>query len=202
MNELQRWANFYLLISAAAATLIGLLFAVITFGAERIVEDRTARIRMYLTPTVLDFASVLLLAALLTFPNHTRFTVSLCICLVGVAGLIYSGLFLLGGAIKTITTDCKTASYMQCFHLRHTRSMYPADCCSSMPLNADSPWWPPVCCRCLPLPSATRGPSSSTSSLTLVGRNSESRPLAKTNLPDSPHLTGRGIYRKQHLHNP
>ena len=59
MNELQRWANFYLLISAAAATLIGLLFAVITFGAERIVEDRTARIRMYLTPTVLDFASVL-----------------------------------------------------------------------------------------------------------------------------------------------
>lgn len=96
MNELQRWANFYLLISAAAATLIGLLFAVITFGAERIVEDRTARIRMYLTPTVLDFASVLLLAALLTFPNHTWFTASLCICLVGVAGLIYSGSFLIG----------------------------------------------------------------------------------------------------------
>jgi len=96
MNELQPWANFYLLISAAAATLIGLLFAVITFGAERIVEDRTARIRMYLTPTVIDFASVLSLAALLTFPNHTRFSASLCICLVGVAGLIYSGSFLIG----------------------------------------------------------------------------------------------------------
>ena len=94
MNELERWANFYLLMSAAAATLIGLLFVVMTLGAERIVEDGTAKIRMYLTPTVLYFASVLFLAAILTFPNHTRFTASLCICLVGVAGLVYSGSFL------------------------------------------------------------------------------------------------------------
>ena len=96
MNELERWANFYLLMSAAAATLIGLLFVVITLGAERIVEDGTAKIRMYLTPTVLYFASALFLAAILTFPNHTRFTASLCICLVGVAGLVYSGSFLIG----------------------------------------------------------------------------------------------------------
>ena len=95
MNEL-RWANFYLLVSAAAATLIGLLFVVILLGAERIVQDDTAKIRMYLTPTVLDFASVLLLSALLTFPNHTRITAPLCIYLVGVAGLVYSGSFLIG----------------------------------------------------------------------------------------------------------
>jgi hypothetical protein len=96
MNELERWANFYLLMSAAAATLIGLLFVVITLGAERIVQDDTAKIRMYLTPTVLYFATVLLLAALLTFPNHTQFSASICICFVGVAGLIYSGSFLVG----------------------------------------------------------------------------------------------------------
>jgi hypothetical protein len=35
MNELERWANFYLLMAAAAATLIGLLFVVITLAAER-----------------------------------------------------------------------------------------------------------------------------------------------------------------------
>jgi hypothetical protein len=95
MNELKRWANFYLLMSAAAATLIGLLFVVITLGAERIVEDSTAKVGMYLTPTGLYFASVLFLAALLTFPNHTRLTASLCICVVGVAGLVYSGSFLI-----------------------------------------------------------------------------------------------------------
>lgn len=98
MNELERRRNFYLLISAAAAILIGLLFVVITLAAERIVQDGHAKIRLYLTPTVLYLATVLLLAGLLTFPGHTRFKASLCICLVGFAGLIYSGSFLIGGA--------------------------------------------------------------------------------------------------------
>src|SRR5450755_4199305 len=155
---LGRWANFYLLMSAAAATLIGLLFVVITLGAERIVEDGAAKIRMYLTPTVLYFASTLFLAAILTFPNHTRFTASLCICLVGVAGLVYSGSFLLRRGGKRNYYELQDRSFTQCFHLRHTGSMYSAECCSSKPLNADSPWWPPVCCRCLRLPFATPGP--------------------------------------------
>jgi hypothetical protein len=94
MNELNllidRWANFYLLTSGAAAALIGLLFVVFTLASERRLED-TAKIHVYLTPTVVYFASVLGVAALLTFPNHTRLTATLCICLVGVAGLVYSG---------------------------------------------------------------------------------------------------------------
>src|SRR5271157_860688 len=90
---LERWANFYLLTSAAAATLIGLLFVVITLAAERRAEEveGAAKIHVYLTPTVMYFASVLNLAALLTFPNHTRLTATLCIWLVGVVGLVYSG---------------------------------------------------------------------------------------------------------------
>jgi hypothetical protein len=49
MNELERWANFYLLISAAAATLLGLMFVVITLAAERRSGD-AAKIHIYLTP--------------------------------------------------------------------------------------------------------------------------------------------------------
>jgi hypothetical protein len=64
-------------------------------------ED-TGRIRVYLTPTVVYFASVLGIAALLTFPNHTRLTASLCICLMGVVGLVYSGDFLAGRGRKKI----------------------------------------------------------------------------------------------------
>jgi hypothetical protein len=97
MNELERWASFYLLTSAAAATLIGLLFVIITLGAERRVEDAPAKIHNYLTPTVFYFASILFLAALLTFPNHTRLTAALCICLAGVVGLVYSGTSLIEG---------------------------------------------------------------------------------------------------------
>ncbi|MGO9992526.1 MAG: hypothetical protein ACLPTF_08415 [Steroidobacteraceae bacterium] len=92
MNELERWANFYLLAAAAAATLIGLLFVVITLAAERRVGE-ASKIPIYLTPTGIYFASVVLLAALLSFPTHSRLTASFCICLVGVVGLVYSGAF-------------------------------------------------------------------------------------------------------------
>lgn len=109
MNELEplfdRWANFYLLTAGASAALIGLLFVVITLASERREAesgvDDTAKIRIYLTPTVVFFASVILVAALLTFPNHTRLTAALCICLVGVVGLAYSASILIGGDKKS-----------------------------------------------------------------------------------------------------
>jgi hypothetical protein len=43
---LDRWANFYLVASTAAATLLGLLFILITLAAERRPKDR-AKIRLY-----------------------------------------------------------------------------------------------------------------------------------------------------------
>jgi hypothetical protein len=103
--SLERWANFYLITSAAAATLIGLLFVVITMAAERRPDD-LGKIRLYLTPTVVYFASVLCLAALLTFPNQSRPTVTLCSCLVGAAGLVYSGSIVIG-------KDNKRAQYYE-----------------------------------------------------------------------------------------
>jgi hypothetical protein len=86
----EQWANFYVITSAAAATLLGLLFVVITLAAERGRKD-APRIRIYLTPTVIYFSSVLLLSALLTVPNQTRLSAVTCICLEGIAGLGYSG---------------------------------------------------------------------------------------------------------------
>jgi hypothetical protein len=97
---LERWANSYLTMSAAAATLIGLLFVVITLAAGgQFVKDATERktnIDVYLTPTGVYFSSVLGLAALLTFPDHTRFTAALCICVTGIVGLLYSASTLTG----------------------------------------------------------------------------------------------------------
>jgi hypothetical protein len=110
MNELERWANFYLLMSAAAATLLGLMFVVITLGAERRQGD-AAKIPIYLTPTVIYFASVLFLAALLAIPNHTRLTATLCICLQGVIGLVYAGTSLLGGDKKSFNERSDRLAY-------------------------------------------------------------------------------------------
>ena len=54
-----QWANFYVVTSAAAATLLGLLFVVITLAAERRRKDMP-RVSIYLTPAVIDFSRVLL----------------------------------------------------------------------------------------------------------------------------------------------
>src|SRR5271167_1237405 len=129
MNELDRWANFYLLMAAAAATLVGLMFVVITLGAERRRGD-AAKIPIYLTPTVIYFASVLFLAALLTIPNHTRLTSTLCICLEGVIGLVYSGTSLLG-AIRRVSPNDLTGLLTRFSHLRPTGSLYWAVSCPS-----------------------------------------------------------------------
>jgi len=90
-----QWANFYVITSAAAATLLGLLFVVITLASERGRKD-TPAIRIYLTPAVIYFSSVLLMSALLTVPNQTRLSAMTCICLEGIAGLGYCGSLALG----------------------------------------------------------------------------------------------------------
>jgi hypothetical protein len=44
-----------------------------------------------LTPAVIYLTSVLIMSALLTVPNQTRLSAVLCICTMGVFGLIYIG---------------------------------------------------------------------------------------------------------------
>jgi hypothetical protein len=98
MNELERWSNFFIFTAAAAATLIGLLFVVITLGAEN--NRESSRIRIYLTPTVIYFASVLFLAAILIIPVHSRLSAALCTSVFGVLGLFYTGSLLVRQGIR------------------------------------------------------------------------------------------------------
>lgn len=93
---LSRWANFYLLVSSAAATLIGLLFVVVTLAATRKLENQALQIQQYLTPNIVYFASVLATSALLMIPNHTRYTAAFSIGCIAVTGLLYSARLLIG----------------------------------------------------------------------------------------------------------
>jgi hypothetical protein len=85
---LEHWGNFYLVTATAGATLIGLLFVVITIGAERRPEDM-GKVRLFLTPTVVQFCSVVLIGALMTIPEQTAFGCGALLSTLGVIGLAY-----------------------------------------------------------------------------------------------------------------
>jgi hypothetical protein len=97
--SLERWANFLVITSTAAATSIGLLFVVITLAADRR-PGEVAKIRLYLTPTAVKLGVVLCLAAMLTFPDQSRSTATMCMVLTGAVGVLYSASLLIQGGRK------------------------------------------------------------------------------------------------------
>jgi hypothetical protein len=87
---LQQWSSFFSITAAASATLLGLLFVVITI-APSIGRQLASRSKVYLTPAVIYLTSVLIMSALLTIPNQTRLSAVICISIMCVFGLLYIG---------------------------------------------------------------------------------------------------------------
>ena len=67
----QGWDNFYFMIGSAAAGLIGLLFVVVTLTQGRERSQALRGVRIYMTPTVLNFAVVLSISTVATAPGLT-----------------------------------------------------------------------------------------------------------------------------------
>jgi hypothetical protein len=87
---LQQWSSFFSITAAASATLLGLLFVVITI-APGIGRQLASKSKVYLTPAVIYLSSVLIMSALLTIPNQTRLSAVICISIMCVFGLLYIG---------------------------------------------------------------------------------------------------------------
>jgi len=89
MTELAEWESFYIIVGPAAGALIGLQFVVLTLIAERpsmrIAEAGAA----FITPMIVHYELVLLLAALLLAPWHSIAPIAIIWGLVGVVGLVY-----------------------------------------------------------------------------------------------------------------
>jgi len=84
------WETFYVIIGSSAAALTGLMFVVIALTGEARrggLRPTVASIRAFATPIVVHFGGVLLLAGLLTTPQHTVLTLSLSLAGCGAAGL-------------------------------------------------------------------------------------------------------------------
>ena len=69
MTELAEWENFYVIVGSSAGALIGLQFVVITLISQMpAVKDVERGSSAFATPTIVHFASVLLLSAVISAP--------------------------------------------------------------------------------------------------------------------------------------
>ena len=83
------WRDFYVLLGTAAAGLIGLLFIVVTLTAG---ADRPRALRgasLYMTPTVVQFTTVLLISAIATAPLNPA-TARFLLLILGLATSLYA----------------------------------------------------------------------------------------------------------------
>jgi len=92
MPLLMGWENFYVIVGSSAGALIGLQFVVITLIASRPIKQGNVRQAgdAFATPSVVHFAIVLFLSAILSAPWHGIDVVSALWGLLGVGGVVYS----------------------------------------------------------------------------------------------------------------
>jgi hypothetical protein len=82
-QPLQRWHDFYILVGTASATLVGLMFVTISFGSRFITEQSLPSLRVYVSPTLIHFIYVLVIATVVMIPTLTRMPLGVLLVLVG-----------------------------------------------------------------------------------------------------------------------
>jgi hypothetical protein len=82
------WSDFFMLAGATAGTLIGLIFVVITLGAGHGIDGDETRTRLFITPILVNFTSVPIVALLTVAPISAPLR-AIALGLVGCAGLGY-----------------------------------------------------------------------------------------------------------------
>jgi hypothetical protein len=91
-DALGQWHDFYTLLGAASATLVGLLFVAATVGAGVFTSARRAASRMFLSASVIHFSSLLIACLIVLAPVHTWVSLGVMVLACGIFGLAYYGL--------------------------------------------------------------------------------------------------------------
>jgi len=82
-QPLQAWHDFYLLVGTAAATLVGLMFLAIALGSRLLNQEAVPGLRVFLTPTLIHFVYVLIIATVGLTPILTRVPLGVLLVLAG-----------------------------------------------------------------------------------------------------------------------
>jgi hypothetical protein len=89
-SPLAAWETFFFLIGSSAAALTGLQFVVIALIAESRRRATTREIQAFSTPTIVHFAGVLLVCAILSAPWHSLSPVAVILGVCGGVGIAYT----------------------------------------------------------------------------------------------------------------
>lgn len=84
------WESFYVIVGSSGAALIGVQFVVITLIATMRRRATLESVNAFATPTVVYFASVLLLSAIVSAPWPSLHAASVALALCALGGLGYS----------------------------------------------------------------------------------------------------------------
>lgn len=93
------WHDFYNVLGEAAATMIALLFVAASVGSDRFAGSRATALRMFLSASVVHFASVLTISLLTLTPLHDWTIFGSLIIAAGLFGLFYA-IFTWFGAVR------------------------------------------------------------------------------------------------------
>jgi hypothetical protein len=88
-QQLEAWHDFYVILGAAAAQLTGLMFVVVSLRTPPTVRRSPGSVRAFLTPTVVFFATILLVSAAITMPPLPRPVLGGLLVCGGVCALSY-----------------------------------------------------------------------------------------------------------------
>jgi len=86
----EHWHEFYGLLGTAAATLVALLFVAVSIGVGLLTTERAGPTRLYVSPIILHYASVLFISLIILIPALSDGTLGTLIGLCGAVGLIGS----------------------------------------------------------------------------------------------------------------
>ena len=98
-DKLQHWHELYSVAAGVAATLMGLMFVVISLGQRALATDRGIQItRALYTPIVVFFVTVIVMSMLMLMPDTSPAALGALLGAVSLAGLIY---MIISGAYNT-----------------------------------------------------------------------------------------------------
>jgi hypothetical protein len=84
------WHEFYGLLGTAASTLVALLFVAVSVGVGILTTERAGPTRLYVSPIILHYASVLFISLIILIPALGDRMLGATIELCGVVGLVGS----------------------------------------------------------------------------------------------------------------